>query len=93
MLEALAFEFHTRRRALSDADILLLDLTAPLVERSPKSRASVPESVETAFNNGSYIQFFGQFKVGIVDGPKYASEGRYITVTMTLSETTKVLAT
>lgn len=93
LLEAIAYEFHTRRRSLEECDILLWDTTAPIIERSPRSRAIVPAGEEILFNNGSHSQFFGQFKVAIVDGPKYTSSGRYITVTMALNETIKVLAT
>lgn len=89
LLDAIAYEFQTRRRELVDCDILLYDTTSPIIERSPRTRALVPDTAETAIG-GSHTQFFGQFFAGITDGPKYSQNGRKIVATLVLTETVKV---
>ena len=61
LIVALAFEFQSRR-ALEDADILLYDTTAPIVERSSRSCAKVPAGEETVLNNVSTLNFLSNLK-------------------------------
>lgn len=89
MIEAIAYEFHTRRRALQDSDILLLDTTAYVTERLPRSRGIVPGGVETAIN-GTHLSYHGQFKTAISDGPKFSSNGRLDVLSISLTETVRV---
>ena len=91
LLEALAFEFQTRRRALEECDILIYDTTAPLVEQS-RTRAIVPNTTEMAINGGTHLAYYACFKSAIVDGLKPSQNGRLDMLQLTLSETVKVLA-
>lgn len=89
LLEAIAYEFHTRRRTLADGDILIYDTTATLIERS-RSRAIVPGTAEVKLNGETHTVYYGQFKAGLTDGPKFSKLGRYDSVSVSLTETIKV---
>lgn len=87
LIEAIAHEFQTRRRNLQECDILLLDATAYITERSPRSRAIVPGGVEVSINGGSHLSYHACFKACITDGPKFSSNGRVDVLSMSLTET------
>lgn len=87
LIEAIAFEFHTRRRNLQDCDILVLDTTAFVTERSPRSRGIVPGTSEILINSGTYLSYHAQFLGAITDGPKFSSNGRVDVLSMSLTET------
>lgn len=91
LLEAISFEFHARRRALAPCDILILDTTATVKERSPRSRAIVPNTEQVVLAANA-IAYYSQFLAGITDGPKFTQSGRLDAVTMTLIETIKANA-
>lgn len=86
LIEALAEEFHTRRRNLQDCDILLLDTTAHITERSPRSRGIVPGGIEI-LTGSSHISYHAQFLAAITDGPKFSSNGIVDVLSMSLTET------
>lgn len=90
LVEAIAHEFQTRRRALQECDILLLDTTAYITERAPRSRAIVPGGVEVSINGGSHLSYHAQFHACITDGPKFSSNGRVDVLSMALTETVRV---
>ena len=89
MLDAIAHEFHTRRRNLDDANILIYDRTATVAEKN-RTRSLVPNTVETAIGGG-FVVYYAVFKAAIVDGPKYSQQGRKIVATLGLTETIKVV--
>lgn len=92
LLEAIAFEFQTRRRALEDSDILLYDTTAPIVERLPRTRVIVPNTTETVINGGTHVAYLAAFRCAITDGPKPSQNGRLDVLQLVLVETIKVSA-
>lgn len=91
LIEALAYEFQTRRRALVECDILLWDTTAPIIERS-RTRAIVPNTTETVINGGTHFAYHACFRCAITDGPKPTQNGRVDVLQMVLTETLKVAA-
>lgn len=92
LLEAIAYEFQTRRRALQACDILIYDRTATLKERSPRSRALVPTTAELSLNGGTHTAYYGQFYAGITEGPRFTKQGRLDAMSLVLTETIKVSA-
>lgn len=89
LIEAISYEFHTRRRALQECDILLLDTTGCITERKPRSRAIVPGGIEAIINDGTHTSYHAAFKAAITDGPKFSSNGRVDVVSMSLTETVR----
>lgn len=90
LVEAIASEFHTRRRALEECDILVLDTTAYITERSPRSRGIVPGGIETSINGGTHLAYHAQFLGAITNGPTWATSGtngRVDVLSMSLTET------
>lgn len=92
LIEAIAYEFHEKRRNLDDCDILIYDTTATVVEQT-RTRDIVPDTSEQSINNGSHIAYYGVFKGAITEGPKFGGQGRYDILTMALTETILVAAT
>lgn len=92
LVEAIAHEFHTRRRNLEECDILVLDTTAYITERSPRSRGIVPGAVPTSINGGTYLSYHAQFLAAITNGPTWATSGtngRVDVLSLTLTETVR----
>lgn len=87
LIEAIAFEFHYKRRNLQDCDILVLDTTAYITEREPRSRGIVPGATEILINGGTHSSYHAQFLAGITDGPKFSNNGRVDVLSMSLTET------
>lgn len=92
LVEAIAHEFHTRRRNLEECDILVLDTTAYITERSPRTREIVPGAIETSINGGTWVAYHAQFLAAITDGPTFATSGtngRVDVLSMSLTETVR----
>ncbi|MGL4618742.1 MAG: hypothetical protein ACRCZS_06740 [Chroococcidiopsis sp.] len=87
LIEALAEEFDYRRRNLFDADILLEDTTALIVERAPQTRVNVG-AIDTI--PGGYLAYHAAFKCALTDVPKFTQQGRLDILSLTLAETIKV---
>jgi hypothetical protein len=86
-LRLLHAEFKYRRTtAGQNPDILLYDLSEPCQERTPRTRAIVPGTVETLVNGGTHVQYYAQFYVWFTVAPKITSSG----TTITLAEMGKV---
>ncbi len=85
LIEAIAEEFDYRRRNLFDADILLEDTTALIVERAPQTRVNVG-AVDTIASG--YLAYHAAFKCAITD-LKFTQEGRLDILSLTLAETIK----
>lgn len=91
LMEALAFEFQTRRRERIDCNILVYDTTATIVERS-RTRDLVPNTSETLLPGSTHVSYYAQFNAAITDGPKYSASGRFDVLSLVLVETIKVSA-
>lgn len=91
LLEALFAEFHYRRRNQQLCDILIYDTTATLKERSPRTRALVPDTSERAIGS-SHVAYYAQFKGAFTEGPKFNKAGIWDFVQFTLTETVLVEA-
>jgi hypothetical protein len=89
LLEALFAEFHYRRRNQQLCDILIYDTTATLKERSPRTRALVPDTSERAIGS-SHVAYYAQFKGVFTEGPKFNKAGQWDFVQFTLTETVLV---
>lgn len=89
LLEAITSEFHERRRALLDSDILLYDGTAPIVEKPPL-RQAIPGTNMVAIAGG-YFSYYAVFKVSITESPKFSKLGAYDAATLTLTETIRTI--
>lgn len=88
-LEALAYEFNTRRRTLQDSDILIYDTTARVVEAIPRTRAIAPSTTEVAISSG-HICYYPVFKAALTETIKFSELGHVDSVQFTLVETVKV---
>lgn len=87
LIEAIAYEFHTRRRNLQDCDILLYDTTAYITERSPRTRGIVPGTSEVLINGGTHLSYHATFFCAITDNLKFSSNGIVDVLSMSLTET------
>lgn len=87
VIEAIAEEFDYRRRNLFDADILLEDTTALIVERAPQTRLAVG-AIDVI--PGGYLAYHAAFKCALTDVPKFTLSGRLDILSLTLAETIKV---
>jgi hypothetical protein len=84
LIMAIATEFHELRRKLLDYDILLVDKTAPLLEKT-KSRAVAPGSTEESVSG--YSKYFATFKTALTGFPTLTKNGVVDFVSFTLTET------
>jgi hypothetical protein len=89
LLEAIYAEFEQQRQDLGSADIVICDTNDFFRERSPRTRAIVPDTSERLIQTG-YIAYFAQFKGWFVIPPVYEEDGIYILADFTLQETDKL---
>ena len=91
-IELIAHEFHEKRRALQDSDILILDTTATIKERSPATRAVVGGTTVLTLNGGVHLAYFAQFKGILSENLKFSKTGKIDFVSFVLTETVRVPA-
>lgn len=87
ILIAIHSEFDYLRRTLQIADISLADYTLPYIERSPRTKALAPGTVEqTVEQNIGQLKYFATFKTWMVQPPQFENGGRYTLASFTLQE-------
>lgn len=84
LIMAIATEFHELRRKLMDYDILLVDKTAPLLEKT-KTRAVAPGS--TLESVSGFTKYFASYKTALTEFPRATKNGVVDMVSFTLTET------
>jgi len=89
LIDAIAYEFQARRRALEECDILVIDKTAPVTERNPRSRAIAPGTIQTLLGD-SHVVYFAQFKAALTEPIKFSKLGILDSVSFSLVETVRV---
>lgn len=91
LIAAITYESDYQRRHGANYDILLYDYTAPVVERAPRTRALAPGAVEVGIGS-AHIEYFAVFKAAVTQPLKLTESGKYVSVSLSLTETIKVPA-
>ena len=85
ILDSIHTEFSLLRRTFQPCDLLIVDTTSRITERSPRTRAIVAGTSEVAIAAGQ-TAYFAQYYAWFVKPPEYTAKGRYIAATIALEE-------
>ncbi len=85
ILDSIHTEFSLLRRTFQPCDLLIVDTTSRITERSPRSRAISSGTSEVAIAPGK-IAYFAQYYAWFAKPPEYTAKGRYIAATLALEE-------
>lgn len=86
LLETIWWESEERQRKITDGNILIYDSTATIKEKTPRTRAIVPNTTTIAIGT-NYVSYFAQFKGLIISELKFTKAGVVDTVSFSIAET------
>lgn len=93
-LRLIWIEHDRLRRAMTYADIWIVDRTEEFVERLPRTRAIAPGASERGFPAiaSTHVFYYAKFAAWMPEAAKLRQEGKFKAVELTLYESDKIIS-